>query len=398
MAGIFISYRRADSISATGRLHEYLENAFGAEHVFKDVEDIPPGVDFREHLRNSIANCNIVLVMIGNRWVNITDADGDQRLFKPDDWVRTEVATALASPETMTIPILVEGAQPPQADDLPDDLKELAYRNAYQLRNDPDFPSDARKLIDFLRTQMGDIAPPPKTETPPKRRLPGGFLIGIVVGVIALFAFLLALPTDEPTDTPTALLTEAAVAEEPTLDVQQQSQQQAQEVIEDEPTLAPTPTSASESNVQQQVVSDFAGETDVYTDDFFGYSFSYPADWEVISEEEEGNGMYAVDGGEFLIFVYTFADHDGTLQDVSTQIENVFNNVIYQDQENVTAAGHPALAYTWINLPLYRSRSLAIIVDGLGFVFAVEPAVDGEVDEDDQEEIFRLMASTLAFN
>lgn len=388
MAGIFISYRRADSISATGRLHEYLETAFGAEQVFKDVEDIPPGVDFREHLQNSIANCNIVLVMIGNRWVNITDADGERRLFKPDDWVRTEVATALASADTMTIPVLVEGATPPQADDLPDDLKELAYRNAFQLRNDPDFPSDARRLIDFLKTEMGDVAPPTKAEAVPKRRMPGGFLIGMIVGIIALFAFLLALPTDEAEDAPT----DTAIVEEPTLDAQQQQQQQV--VLEDDPTLEPTSAVEQVSN-PQEIVSDFEGDTETYTDEFFGYSFSYPADWEAVGTEEEGNGIFAVEGEEFLIFVYIIADHDDTLEDLATKVEIVFDNVIYEEQEAVTAAGRPALAYTWINLPLYRSRSLAMIVDGLGFIFTVEPALDGEVDEDAQEEIFRLMASTL---
>ena len=150
MPKIFISYRRADSISATGRLHEHLIQAFGTENVFKDVEDIPPGVDFRDFLREAVTACDVVLVVIGQQWASITGADGQPRLHDPNDFVRAEVASALANPSTLTIPVLVEGATPPDADALPEEIKAIAFRNAFSLRNDPDFIPDTHKLIASL--------------------------------------------------------------------------------------------------------------------------------------------------------------------------------------------------------------------------------------------------------
>jgi hypothetical protein len=372
MAGIFISYRRADSISATGRLHEYLVNAFGNENVFKDVEDIPPGVDFRDHLRNSIAACNIVIVMIGNRWVSITDAEGNRRLFQEDDWVRTEVATALSNQDTTVIPVLIEGAQPPQANDLPEDLKELAYRNAFQLRNDPDFPGDAQKLIEFLRPHMGDIPQRKPPEPTKRRRIPGGFILGMLVGVLVLIGLILAIPLPDSSNTPNELTdVVAALSATPS----------------PTPTVTPAP---------QQVAQD-AAETTLYENTAMGYSFLYPSGWEVVEEPEE-IGVLAVEGQDFLIFVYDFIEPVESLEELSQYIEFVFPGVAYSDQEEVTVAGLPALQYTWIDPPQYRARSLAIIDNDHGFIFAVEPIGDAPIDETRQEEIFTLLVDSLVFD
>jgi len=390
MAGIFMSYRRADSISATGRLHEYLEDAFGADNVFKDVEDIPPGVDFRDHLRNSIAACNVVIVMIGNRWVNITDDDGNRRLLKEDDWVRTEVATALSNPDATVIPVLIEGAKPPQADDLPDDLKDLAYRNAFQLRNDPDFPSDARKLIEHLRPLMGDL-PQMKAKTASTRqtpRIPRSFIIGLVVGAIALFALIMTIPI--PVSEADREITEAVAALTATVT----DTPQAEGMVVDPEVIAAlsaTPTANSTPNAAQSQADEAAG---FYRNDRLGYSFEYPEDWEVI-EGAEADGMLIVEGEEFLIFVYDFREFDGTLEELSRMVERVFPDATYTDEQTITVAGETALEYTWLEPPDYRSRSLAIMHGDWGFIFAVEPLIEGEVNQARQEEIFTQLKNTL---
>lgn len=51
---IFISYRRDGSISETGRIYDRLVTAFGKEHVFKDVDSIPLGIDLAEYIAREV--------------------------------------------------------------------------------------------------------------------------------------------------------------------------------------------------------------------------------------------------------------------------------------------------------------------------------------------------------
>jgi len=151
MPRIFISYRRSDSGTFTGRIHDRLSASFGAGNVFRDVYDIPAGRDFRTVISKEVGSADVCLVIIGPTWVNITDAQGQPRLTDPKDFVRIEVETALHNPKTLVIPVLVDGAVIPVAEELPSSLKELAYRNAVQVRTDPDFPHDMEVLIRQLR-------------------------------------------------------------------------------------------------------------------------------------------------------------------------------------------------------------------------------------------------------
>jgi hypothetical protein len=148
---IFISYRRADSNDVTGRLYDHLTQFFGPQAVFKDVYSIPPGVDFRDHLRSSLGECKVMLVIIGDQWASITDQNGQRRLSDPGDFVRIEVQTGL-SLGLLVIPVLVKGATVPSENDLPAELKRLAFHNAILVRNDPDFPTDVDRLIKAILT------------------------------------------------------------------------------------------------------------------------------------------------------------------------------------------------------------------------------------------------------
>ena len=155
MARIFISYRRQDSGTFTGRIHDRLKVSFGENNVFRDVYDIPAGSDFRSVLNKEVGSCDVCLVIIGPQWVNITDAQGKRRLDDPNDFVRIEVETALRNPSVLVIPVLVDNANMPVAEQLPDSLEELAYRNAVKVRTDPDFPHDMDMLIRQLNHQKG---------------------------------------------------------------------------------------------------------------------------------------------------------------------------------------------------------------------------------------------------
>lgn len=155
MPRIFISYRRIDSHIITGRLHDWLVFAFSEKHVFKDVDDIPPGMDFRVVLWNALDKCDAVLVIIGKEWLDVRDSQGRRRIDLPDDFVRMEVEAALSRDDVLVIPVLVDGAVMPTVDELPLKLRPLAYRNAVIIRHDPDFQRDIARLIDQLSRIRG---------------------------------------------------------------------------------------------------------------------------------------------------------------------------------------------------------------------------------------------------
>ncbi|MBZ0278208.1 MAG: SUMF1/EgtB/PvdO family nonheme iron enzyme [Anaerolineae bacterium] len=151
MPRIFISYRRDDTRAISGRIYDRLAEAFGKENIFKDVDKIPPGSSFAEVLENELKKCNILLIIIGQKWVNITDAEGKKRLDNPEDFVRIEVERGLSRPDLLVIPVLVDEAGVPNPADLPDSLGKIASLQVVQVRHDPDFHRDMNRLIDFLK-------------------------------------------------------------------------------------------------------------------------------------------------------------------------------------------------------------------------------------------------------
>ena len=96
MAEIFLSYRRDDSTSATGRLADALEAHFGDDRVFRDRE-IAAGENFVEAIRRSVESATVVLVVVGRHWLDARDAAGRRRLDDPGDFVRLEIELALAA-------------------------------------------------------------------------------------------------------------------------------------------------------------------------------------------------------------------------------------------------------------------------------------------------------------
>lgn len=95
MSGIFISYRREDSAAYAGRLYDRLSAHFGADQVFMDVDDIPPGADFASHIDAKVGSCDAMIVVIGKEWLSACNADGQLRLSDPNDFVGLEIALAL---------------------------------------------------------------------------------------------------------------------------------------------------------------------------------------------------------------------------------------------------------------------------------------------------------------
>jgi hypothetical protein len=136
---IFLCYRRDDSGVIVGRIYDRLAREFGDDNVFKDIDNIPFGVDFVDHLDREVQKCDVLFAVIGARWL-------DARLDDPNDFVRIEIASALHR-TIPVVPILVDGAQMPRADQLPEQIKGLARRNGTMVRHDPDFHSDLTRLL-----------------------------------------------------------------------------------------------------------------------------------------------------------------------------------------------------------------------------------------------------------
>jgi hypothetical protein len=206
---IFISYRRADTEGHAGRLSDGLKEHFGARaHVFMDFEAIPAGEDFVKVINEAVGSCQALVALIGRQWLTVTDAKtGRRRLDNERDHVRAEIATALRR-GVRVIPVLVQGAVMPAEEELPDDLKPLASRNALEVSGSR-WNYDVQTLIRALEQSL-----PARARS--KSGLVGWFAArprhkaGVII-VTALVLLALSVPAtlwvrtrfDMPTPTPT---------------------------------------------------------------------------------------------------------------------------------------------------------------------------------------------------
>jgi hypothetical protein len=147
MSGLFISYRRDDQAGFAGRLADALESAFGADSVFRDVQDIRPGEDFVVALHAQLQSVDVMLVMIGPAWLTVS-RNGVRRLDEADDFVRHEIQAGLESGKPV-LPVLVGGAAMPTEDDLPAAIGALARRQAFVL-SDAGWSSDMARLVEDI--------------------------------------------------------------------------------------------------------------------------------------------------------------------------------------------------------------------------------------------------------
>jgi TIR domain len=149
MTRIFISYRRYDSAYVASAINEKLGQRFGTDSVFFDIDSIPFGTDFRKYISDAVGKCDILLVVIGDSWVEAVDEHGKRRLDDPDDFVRLELESALKR-NIPVIPVLVGEARIPPMTVLPSSLQELTFRNAAEVRAGRDLQQHITRLIDGI--------------------------------------------------------------------------------------------------------------------------------------------------------------------------------------------------------------------------------------------------------
>jgi len=149
---IFISYRREETAYPAGWLYDRLADRYGGGQVFKDVDSIQLGDDFVEVITRAVGSCDVLLALIGDRWLTITDQDGRRRLDDPADFVRVEIEAALTR-NVRVIPILVDGARMPRVAELPRSLAKLVRRQALEL-SPARFDFDTGRLFKVLNTTL----------------------------------------------------------------------------------------------------------------------------------------------------------------------------------------------------------------------------------------------------
>jgi TIR domain-containing protein len=212
MSKIIISYRRADSAAISGRIFDRLASHYGDDAVFMDVDKIPFGTDFREHIRKVLLEGDILLAVIGPNWLG-KSADGTSRIKDEADPVRVEIETALRQ-KTRMIPVLVDGASMPSTGDLPDALRDLAYLNAAPLDVGRDFRAHMDRLIRSIDEVLGPERPQPAAQTGKRR---SALRVALITSAAAVLTVLVGaavtwlLPQSSP-DVPTAPAQSAANA------------------------------------------------------------------------------------------------------------------------------------------------------------------------------------------
>jgi CARDB/TIR domain len=153
MPSIFMSYRRrGEGAGYAHRLADRINEHFGEEQLFKDIEDIDAGIDFVEEIIRTVSSSQALIAVVGPTWLTATDAEGQRRLEDPKDFLRLEIRTAIKQ-GIRVIPVLVGGATMPSPEDLPVDLKELSRRNAVEL-SDTRWNYDVEQLLAALE-RMG---------------------------------------------------------------------------------------------------------------------------------------------------------------------------------------------------------------------------------------------------
>lgn len=180
---IFISYRRSDAAAFAGRLQENISRVLPDSKVFLDVNTIGKGHNFESTIIENIDNAEVMLVLIGKGWMTTGEQGTTPRICEENDYVRLEISRALEHQKNI-IPVLIDGAGMPDPAILPEDIRQLTFCNAAEIRHsrfNDDFNSLAYDICSFFTTE---VIPKTNKSRPLKPYL--GMAIGAILGVLAL--------------------------------------------------------------------------------------------------------------------------------------------------------------------------------------------------------------------
>lgn len=156
MSSVFISYRRKDSAGTTGRLYDYLKANLKEKAIFLDIEAIAAGDNFENRIQSHINECNLLIAVIGDRWLGANYPNGSIQIQDPSDWVRREIEIAL-SRNIKIIPVTIDDVTLPSlSNSLPESLKGLLSLNAIPVRNGYEFQQDAQRLVNNIKKYFSE--------------------------------------------------------------------------------------------------------------------------------------------------------------------------------------------------------------------------------------------------
>ena len=189
---VFVNYRRRDTRHVAGRLRDLIVDRFGEGSVFVDVESIEPGMSYVRAINAAVGNCDVMLVLIGDQWLESSDDQGRRRIDDPTDRLRLEIEAGL-SHQTRVIPVLVDSASMPTAQDLPTSLRPLASHQSIRLDHES-FRSDAERLLRAVEPMANVHSGASGTQTPGQenatqraaRWMSVALLITVVLSLFAL--------------------------------------------------------------------------------------------------------------------------------------------------------------------------------------------------------------------
>src|ERR1700726_3259305 len=168
MPKIATSHPRAGSEGMAGRIFDRLIAHYGKDAIFRDIDDIPPGIDFRVHINQTLLKTHILLAIVGPQWLGMATDGSADRIQEESDPVRVEVETALRR-RVPLIPVLIGSTKMPSSDLLPPSLKDFAFRNAVKVDTGQDFDYHMDRLIrsmDAILEQAPKSPPSRETKAP----------------------------------------------------------------------------------------------------------------------------------------------------------------------------------------------------------------------------------------
>jgi WD40 repeat protein len=162
MPKIFVSHRRTSSVAITGRIIDRLVGHYGKDSIFFDIDNIPAGVDFRQRINQVLSEADIMIAVVGPKWLG--SSKGRNNIHRENDWVRLEIETALRR-NALVIPVLVDDAEMPDADQVPESMRDFIYRNAETVASGRDFHIHMDRLFRSIDEMVATPAPVPPAVT-----------------------------------------------------------------------------------------------------------------------------------------------------------------------------------------------------------------------------------------
>lgn len=158
--GIFLSYRRSDAQEIVGRLADDLRGYFGDGFIYRDVDSTRPAQDYVVQIHQALSRSKVLVAIVGPTWLTSKSEDGALRLQNHGDLVRLELECAIADGIAI-VPVLVGGASPPSAGELPPSLTKMSRLEACPMR-DADWHYDLGRLFETLENH--GVIPRPESD------------------------------------------------------------------------------------------------------------------------------------------------------------------------------------------------------------------------------------------